>query len=98
LNERVDFRDVRHQPQPHFKGPVGQHIDEPRRNWAHYGLPLKAVRACRLLTLFHVRLPVLPSNPAIFLCDSGNAGFFLRDRPGDTQPPHLGQQGGPFQS
>src|SRR5258707_10113627 len=32
------------------------------------------------------------------LRDSGNAGSFLRDRPRDTHPPHLGQQRGSLQA
>src|SRR6266478_2578329 len=38
------------------------------------------------------------SNLGIFLRDSGNAGSFLRDRPRDTQPSHLGKQRRSFQS
>jgi hypothetical protein len=48
--------------------------------------------------LQHVRLPVLPSNLGIFLRDSGNAASLLKDRPRDTEPCHLGEQRGSFQS
>ena len=46
----------------------------------------------------HMRLAGLPSNLGIFLRDSGNAGFFLRDRPRDPQPSHPGKKRGSFQS
>jgi hypothetical protein len=59
-----------------------------------------AARAVRLLASH-----VIPgenanstSNPDIFLRDSGNAGSFLKGRPRDTEPSHLGKQRGSFQS
>src|SRR5882757_11522699 len=44
----------------------------------------------------HTRVPVLPSNLSTFLRESGSAGSFLKDRPRDTEPSHLGKQRGSF--
>jgi len=45
LNERVDFRDVSHEPPPFSRGLVRLHTDEQRRNRVDYGAAL-TVRAC----------------------------------------------------
>jgi len=63
-----------------------------------YGLPLEPFALADLQIYSIVRLTVPPSNRAILLSDPGNAGSFLRDRPRDTQPSHLGKQRGSFQS
>jgi hypothetical protein len=42
--------------------------------------------------------PVTLSNLSIRPCHAGHVCSFLRDRPGDTQPSHLGNQRGSFQS